>query len=124
MNIKTKILIPSVVAVVIMLLLGTVSYFGMRSIRQALDEVAGSNIQNVVTQVQQTATHAGTARDSIERIRANAGQSEGFAHEITAALDEQSQASNLLAQQVEGITQMSERNSQSVASAGTAMREL
>ena len=93
----------------------------------AIQESSGqavSNIQNVVTQVQQTATHAGTARDSIERIRANAGQSEGFAHEITAALDEQSQASNLIAQQVEGITQMSERNSQSVASAGAAMREL
>ena len=93
----------------------------------AIQESSGqavSNIHHVVTQVEQTATYAGNARASIERIRTNAGQSEGYAHEITAALDEQSQASNLIAQQVEGITQMSERNAQSVTSAGQAMREL
>jgi methyl-accepting chemotaxis protein len=77
-----------------------------------------------VEQVEQTATYAGNARDSIERIRTNVGQSEGFAHEISSALKEQSQASNLIAQQVEGITQMSESNAQSVSHAGQAMHEL
>jgi methyl-accepting chemotaxis protein len=74
--------------------------------------------------VETTATYAGNARDSIERIQSNVGQSKGFAHDISSALGEQSQASHLIAQQVEGITQMSERNAQSVAQAGQAMRAL
>ncbi|MCX7166858.1 MAG: methyl-accepting chemotaxis protein [Rhodocyclales bacterium] len=93
----------------------------------AIQESSGqavSNIHHVVKQVEQTATYAGNARDSIERIRTNAGQSEGFAHEISSALKEQSQASNLIAQQVEGITQMSEKNAQSVTHAGQAMHAL
>jgi methyl-accepting chemotaxis protein len=93
----------------------------------AIQESSGQavgNIHHVVEQVETTATYAGNARESIERIRTNVGQSEGFANEISAALQEQSQASNLIAQQVEGITQMSERNAQSVAEAGRAMHEL
>ena len=74
--------------------------------------------------MQQTATCAGSARDSIESILASAGQSEGFALQISSALKEQSQASNLIAQQVEGITQMSDNNAQSVVHAGQAMHEL
>jgi methyl-accepting chemotaxis protein len=37
---------------------------------------------------------------------------------------EKSQASSLIAQQVEGITQMSDNNAQSVVHAGQAMHEL
>jgi methyl-accepting chemotaxis protein len=93
----------------------------------AIQESSGQavgNIQQVVKQVQQTATCAGSARDSIESILASAGQSEGFALQISSALKEQSQASNLIAQQVEGITQMSDNNAQSVVHAGQAMHEL
>jgi methyl-accepting chemotaxis protein len=53
-----------------------------------------------------------------------AGQSKGFALDISYALAEQSQASNLIAQKVEGITQMSDRNAHSVTSADQAMHEL
>ena len=93
----------------------------------AIQESSGQavgNIQQVVKQVQQTATYAGSARDSIESILTSAGQSEGFALQISSALKEQSQASNLIAQQVEGITQMSDNNAQSVVHAGQAMHEL
>jgi methyl-accepting chemotaxis protein len=85
---------------------------------------AVSNIHQVVKQVEQTATYAGSARDSIESILTSAGQSEGFAQQISSALKEQSQASSLIAQQVEGITQMSDNNAQSVVHAGQAMHEL
>ena len=93
----------------------------------AIQESSGqavSSIQDVVKQVETTSTYAGNARESIERIYVNVEQSMTFAHDISSALSEQSQASNLIAQQVEGITQMSEKNAQSVAQAGQAMREL
>jgi methyl-accepting chemotaxis protein len=85
---------------------------------------AVSTIHHIVEQVETTANYAGEACDSIERIHANAGRSEGFAHEISAAIAEQSQASNLIAQKVEGIAQMSEKNVAGVAHADQAMREL
>lgn len=93
----------------------------------AIQESSGqavSNIHHVVTQVEKTASYAGNARDSMERIQSNVGKSKGFAHDISSALGEQSQASHLIAQQVEGITQMSERNAHSVAEAGKAMQAL
>ena len=85
---------------------------------------AVSSIQYVVKQVETTSAYAGKARDSIERIHLNVEQSMGFAHDISSALGEQSQASNLIAQQVEGITQMSEKNTESVEHAGLAMHGL
>jgi methyl-accepting chemotaxis protein len=85
---------------------------------------AVNSIHQVVSQVETTATHAGNARDSIARIQSNVGQSMGFAQDISTALGEQSRASNLIAQQVGEIAQMSERNAHSVACAGQAMREL
>jgi methyl-accepting chemotaxis protein len=94
---------------------------------EAIQQSSGravSNIHDVVEQMQTTATYAGNARVSIERIHASALQSEGFAREISAALGEQSQTSNLIAQKVEGITRMSDENAQSVANAGQAMHEL
>ena len=93
----------------------------------AIQESSGkavSSIQDVVKQVETTSAYAGNARESIERIHVNVEESMSFAHDISSALGEQSQASNLIAQQVEGITQMSEKNAQSVAQAGQAMREL
>lgn len=85
---------------------------------------AVSNIQQVVEQVGTTAAYADKAREAIERIRASAGQSENYSHEITAALGEQSQASNLIAQKVEGIARMSDENMQSVTHVGHSMSEL
>ncbi len=94
---------------------------------KAIQESSGhavSNIHQVVVQMETTATYASNAKQSIERIHASSRQSQGFAHDISAALGEQSQASNLIAQQVEGITRMSDENAQSVAGAGQAMSEL
>ncbi len=47
MNVKTKILIPSIVAMMLMLLLGIVSFFGMRSLQQALDDVASKGMAHI-----------------------------------------------------------------------------
>ena len=85
---------------------------------------AVNNIHHVVSQMETTAGVTTDARASIERIRESSGQSEGFARDISAALREQSQASHLIAQQVETITRMSDENAQSVSSAGQAMRQL
>ncbi len=85
---------------------------------------AVSDIRHVVEQVSTTAAYADQARQSIERIRNSAGQSEGFAGEITSALGEQNKASELIAQKVEGITQTSEANAQGVAQVNQSMREL
>ncbi|MEI7429012.1 MAG: methyl-accepting chemotaxis protein [Betaproteobacteria bacterium] len=93
----------------------------------AIQESSGHavrSIQLVVSQVETTSTYATNARDSIEQINNNVEQSMDFAHDISSALSEQSQASNLIAQQVENITQMSEQNAQSVDHAGHAMHEL
>ncbi|MBV5269137.1 MAG: MCP four helix bundle domain-containing protein, partial [Afipia sp.] len=46
MNIKTKILIPSLVAVAMMLVLGIFSYSGMRTMQQALDDVSTKGMQH------------------------------------------------------------------------------
>jgi methyl-accepting chemotaxis protein len=93
----------------------------------AIQESSGhavTTIHQVVSQVQRTADNAGRARDAIERIRASAIESEGYASEISVALSEQSQASHLIAQNVENITRMSEQNANSVIHANQAMREL
>jgi methyl-accepting chemotaxis protein len=91
---------------------------------QASSGEAVRNIHHVVEEVKKTATCAGDARQSIESIHRMAGQSKGFALDISYALAEQSQASNLIAQKVEGITQMSDRNAHSVTAADQAMHEL
>jgi methyl-accepting chemotaxis protein len=85
---------------------------------------AVNNIHHVVEQVKTTATCAGEARQSIEYIHSTAEESKGFALDISSALGEQSQASSLIAQKVEGITQMSDKNAHSVMSADQAMHQL
>lgn len=90
-----------------------------KSSGQAVD-----NIHDVVEQVRKTAAYADNARKSIDEIHASADQSKGFAHEISAAVGEQSQTSNLITQKVESISQMSEKNAVSVKSADQAMRDL
>lgn len=47
MKIKTKILVPSLVSVLMMLLLGIVSFFGIRTLQQTLDTVANKGMQHV-----------------------------------------------------------------------------
>ena len=85
---------------------------------------AVSSIHHVVKRVETTATYADNARDSIERIQSNIGQGMGYAHDISSALGEQSQASSLIAQQVEAITRMSEENAKGVEHASQAMHQL
>jgi methyl-accepting chemotaxis protein len=85
---------------------------------------AVNNIHQVVDQMEKTAGNATAARASIERIHQSSGQSEGYARDISHSLGEQSQASHLIARQVEAITRMSDENAHSVANAGDAMREL
>ena len=51
-------------------------------------------------------------------------KSEGYAREITNAIGEQSNASNLISQKIEGIARMSEENAQSVMHAVQAMHAL
>ena len=94
---------------------------------EAIQESSGhavDNVHHVVVQMETTATYASNAKESIERIHASSLQSEGFAQDISSALGEQTQASQLIAQQVEQITRMSDENAQSVANAGHAMHEL
>lgn len=93
----------------------------------AIQESSGeavNNIHQVVQQVELTVAAADTARESIELIRKSAELSQGFAQEISGALAEQSQASHLIAQQVEGITRLSEKNTHSVNDADKAMHAL
>ena len=82
------------------------------------------NIHQAVQQAQTTASYAENARDSIERIHSSAMKSEGYAREITNAIGEQSNASNLISQKIEGIARMSEENAQSVMHAVQAMHAL
>ena len=82
------------------------------------------NIHQVVKQVETTADYAGNARDSIKLIQTNVGQSMGFAQDIASAIENQSLTSNLIAQQVEEISRMSEKSAQNVADVGQAMYEL
>lgn len=82
------------------------------------------NTHQVTAIAAETVVLAQSAGTSIGSIHEGAIKSEGFAHNITDALGEQSQASNLIAQQVEGITRMSDENAQSIAQATLAMRDL
>lgn len=45
MNIKTKILIPSLAAMLIMMLLGCLNYFNTRMLQQALDTLVEQGMQ-------------------------------------------------------------------------------
>ena len=47
MNVKTKILIPSLVAMALMLVLGIVSFYGMRSLQRTLDDVANKGMAHI-----------------------------------------------------------------------------
>ena len=91
---------------------------------QQSSEAAVKNIHAVVSQVEKSATYAQIARDSIERIRTGAGESEGYARDISLSLREQTQTGQMIAQQVEDISRMSEENANSVVNAQAAMREL
>ncbi len=92
-----------------------------------IQESSGKAVQNIhhaVEQAETTASNAENARDSIERIHTSSVNSEGFARDITIAIGEQSNASNLIAQKIEGIARMGEENARSVSHAVRAMREL
>ena len=91
---------------------------------QSSSGLAVSNIHQVVKQVEATADNAGKARDSIERIQTNVGQSMGFAQDIASAIANQSRTSNLIAQQVEEISRMSERSAENVTNVDQAMHDL
>ncbi|QDX80346.1 hypothetical protein B9N43_03140 [Denitratisoma sp. DHT3] len=99
-------------------------------IRQMIEAVqlssknAVDNIHQIVNQMETAAGYAASARKAIEYIQRSSKQSEGHAKGISVALSEQSSASHLIAQQIEGITRMSDENAQSVARAGSAMHEL
>ena len=95
----------------------------IQSIQGSANE-AVDDIHHVVEQMKTTASYATAARDAIEKIHQSSEASEGFAHDISAALAEQTETSQLIAQQVEGITRMSDENAQSVAHAGVAMHKL
>jgi methyl-accepting chemotaxis protein len=92
-----------------------------------IQESSGQAVQNIhqaVKQAETTASYAENARESIERIHSSAVKSEGFARDITVSIGEQSNASSLIAQKIEGIARMSEENAQSVAHAVQAMHAL
>ncbi len=99
----------------------------IRRMIEAVQQSSGhavSNIRQVVNQMEITVSYATDAREAIESIQRSSKRSEGYAQDISAALGEQSSASHLIAQQVEGITRMSDANAHSVTSAGQSMREL
>lgn len=91
---------------------------------QESSEQAVQNIHHAVEQAETTANYAENARESIERIHSSAVKSEGFARDITLAIGEQSKASSLIAEKIEGIARMSEESAQSVMHAGQAIHEL
>jgi methyl-accepting chemotaxis protein len=82
------------------------------------------DIRAVVTQVSATTAGAREALDAIVKIRDSARHSEKFAQQIQEALREQSQASELIAQQVEGIAHASDENASAAARAESAIRLL
>jgi methyl-accepting chemotaxis protein len=99
----------------------------IRRMIEAVQQSSGyavDNIHQVASQMVTTVNYAASAREAIERIQSSSKQSEGYAQDISAALGEQSSVSHLIAQQVEGITRMSDENAQSVSSARLTMREL
>jgi methyl-accepting chemotaxis protein len=91
---------------------------------QDSSDKAVQNIHHAVTQAETTANYAENARESIESIHASALKSEGFARDITLAIAEQSTASTLISQKIEGIARMSEESAQSVTQSVQIMQTL
>ncbi len=85
---------------------------------------AVSDIRQVVEQVATTTAEARQALDAIEQIRDSAHRSESFSQQIQAALREQSLASEMIAQKVEGIARASDENAEAAAKAEQAMHLL
>ena len=90
--------------------------------QSAVDAV--ETIHQVVAQVEATSKLASGARDSIQRIKGSAGDSENHAREISTALGEQSQTSQLIARQAVDITRMSDDNARAVKEASLAIQAL
>lgn len=99
----------------------------IRSVIEAVQQSSGQavdNIHQVVNQMETTVGYAAKAREVIESIQQGAHQSEGYARDISINLNEQSSASQLIAQQIEDITHKSDDNAQSVESARQSMRDI
>ena len=79
------------------------------AIEQGASDVVG-RMQHAVQTVQQSAERAREAGVAVQSIREASNQTVAMASEISHAIREQSAASNLIAEQVETIASMTERN--------------
>jgi methyl-accepting chemotaxis protein len=77
-----------------------------------------------VAQVNEGAALAAKAGESITQIKAGSAQVAGMVDTISAAIREQSAASNDISRHVEKIAQMSEENNAAVQKAADAARHL
>ncbi len=105
----------------------TTEISGVIAAIQGDTERAVGNMQTIVGQVDQTASSARDAGNVMQRIRAGAEQVLSHAGNIAGALDKQSNASELVAHDVERIISMSSDNARALASVRSAadnMREL
>ena len=91
---------------------------------QASSEQAVAIMGNAVTQVTSGVTLAEQAGKSIDQIKAGADQVVHVVNDISAALAEQSTASNDIAGQVEKVAQMTEENSAAAAETSGAANHL
>lgn len=85
---------------------------------------AVDNIHQVVNQMEKTVGFAARAHEAIAHIQQGTRQSESYAQDISATLNEQLSASQRITQQIEDISRMSDENTQSVASVRQAMNDI
>ena len=87
-------------------------------------ESAVRGMQDVVGLVEHSVSNTTTANDAINRIQHSSQQASHVVGEITSAIQEQSVATNNIAQQVENIAQMAERSSVSASDTAKLAQDL
>ncbi len=87
-------------------------------------ESAVRGMQDVVGLVEHSVSNTTTANDAINRIQHSSQQASHVVGEITSAIQEQSVATNNIAQQVESIAQMAERSSISATDTAKLAQDL
>jgi methyl-accepting chemotaxis protein len=104
--------------------LSTQEIAGMIDQIQKGTRTAVSSMEAGMRRVDSGVELAGQAGDAIGRIKASAEQVVGVVDSISAALREQSAASNDIARKVEQIAQMSEENTAAVQNTAVTARDL
>ncbi|MFC4159720.1 methyl-accepting chemotaxis protein [Chitinimonas lacunae] len=95
----------------------------IEAIQQSSHEVA-SNVDTAVKRVANGVELADAAGQTVEHITISAGQVEQQVHSISGALREQNEAGHLIANHIEQVARMTERNSQAAMVASRLAHEL